>query len=77
MNVTAKHKTWWREFTVKLNNMPKDLEILVGAHGQMSVAERGASRAYFEKHGHVDNVPRISELPEWHGDGVEDNSSSL
>jgi len=75
-DATPREKRWWKRFRRCLNEMPQSMEVLVGAHGQICAAGRGASDEEFKRKGDVDNVPRI-DLPSWSGKGVENNGSSL
>jgi len=72
----TKEEKWWNRFRKTLDEMPESMEILVDAFGAISAAKRGSSNAFFDKKGHIDNVPTL-DLDRWHGKGVENNGSSL
>lgn len=73
---TAEERRWWTRFKRCIQAMPPTMEVLVGAHGDLSAAERGASDATFEERGNVDNVPNI-DLLGFDPKGIENNESSL
>ncbi len=75
--MNKKEIIWWNKFRCVLNEMPESLEVLVGAYGEITLANRGATRARFESTGHADNIPTIAEAATWFGVGVENNGTSL
>lgn len=73
---TKDEQRWWARFKRCVQAMPTTMEVLVGAHGDLSAAERGASDAEFDRCGRVDNVPNL-DLVGFDPKGIENNGSSL
>jgi len=74
---TSSEIRWWRRFAAVVKSMPKTIEVLVSAQDTLTATERGAEKAYFEKHGDLDNVPTFCELKPIDKSNIICNDSSF
>ncbi len=74
---TPEEKAWWKQFRAVVLKMPKSMEVLCNASGNLSAAARGALQNEFKTKGDADNVPIFCDCKPLNNCGFEDNSGSL
>lgn len=72
---TAEQARWWKRLNRVIADMPEGVEILV-SDGGINLAHAGSTDAYFDIHGHVDNVETLLVKP-IKSSGIKDVMSKI
>jgi len=70
------HRVWWNKLDKLMRSMPDDLEILVGASGELRAAKRGTAKESLALNGDADDLDLLP-LHLINVAGVENNEGSL
>ena len=72
---TAEQARWWKRLNRVIKEMPEGVELLV-SDGNIALTHAGETDAYFNVHGHVDNVETML-VESIQSPGIKDVMSKL